>query len=408
VYALPSSNWLRRNELMMGGDITNLGDSGIYDLLLHECDNSFRVKDIVQLGTEAGLRLIDFLSMDQYMPSPEILDIVGGKFSHWLQLASFGELANGNIYKHHVYLGHLPKGREAGTYAVTATGAKVTFNSVFCYTQNFVGSFADFDDELVDQALEAFEMGLTMDYSDPESNLHRGQSPLMAYLARFTNCHRSIKEVLPLIQPLVGNKVTVADLVAAAQQYFDAQGTNMARNWFLLTGPMFKKAPQLNRGGLMRSVSWRGRGWRRFMRRPRKFELQFTSKYAEAAQKFQLMLFVDGSDKAIFDHAKTELTALARTMGDEILVLYILCEDPANHGVMDRFLVREKGLPAVRLAMKGQPVRAFRPRKADPKVEAAALEHFMSQHINARSEAGYPTVEISMDQANSFNRKEDL
>lgn len=46
VAALPDTNWLKKNPNMMTGDMTQMGDSGVTDLLLHHCDHAYRVPEV--------------------------------------------------------------------------------------------------------------------------------------------------------------------------------------------------------------------------------------------------------------------------------------------------------------------------------------------------------------------------
>ena len=47
VASLPDTNWLKKNPNMMTGDMTDMGDSGVTDLLLHHCDHAYRVPELL-------------------------------------------------------------------------------------------------------------------------------------------------------------------------------------------------------------------------------------------------------------------------------------------------------------------------------------------------------------------------
>ena len=70
---LPPSNWLSRNKQIQKGDLQHFGDSGVWDLLLHHCDRSYRVPDLVRLTHAAGLKVLSFANPNAY----ELPDTLG-------------------------------------------------------------------------------------------------------------------------------------------------------------------------------------------------------------------------------------------------------------------------------------------------------------------------------------------
>lgn len=102
---LPETNWLKRNPFV--GDHTSLGDSGLFDLLLHSRDRPFTVAEAVQLAAGARMRLVTFIDPLRYEPAVYVKDKdLLQRVLHLppLQRAVFTELFAGNMKKHVFYL----------------------------------------------------------------------------------------------------------------------------------------------------------------------------------------------------------------------------------------------------------------------------------------------------------------
>eukprot|EP01043_Picozoa_sp_COSAG02_P032715 COSAG02_NODE_2199_length_9541_cov_28.299301_1_plen_511_part_10 len=117
---LPPSNWLSRNKWIQKGDLEHFGDSGVWDLLLHHCDRSYRVPDLVRLTHAAGLRVVSFANANAYK-LPDALETTNSRHHSVsdqelrllqqaaaqlepLAQASLAELMHGNIGKHVFYV----------------------------------------------------------------------------------------------------------------------------------------------------------------------------------------------------------------------------------------------------------------------------------------------------------------
>jgi len=101
---LPQTSWIVRNGLIR--DHVGGGDPGVYDLFLHSRDRAYRVPDVVDFVTQAGLRLTTFIEPYRYDPDwlvrdPRILK----RFRDLdpIARASFAELLTGNLKKHIFY-----------------------------------------------------------------------------------------------------------------------------------------------------------------------------------------------------------------------------------------------------------------------------------------------------------------
>lgn len=101
---LPQTNWFVRNGQMVDHDAGD--DAGVFDLLLHSRDRAYRVPELVELATEAGLRITGLLPPSDYDParllqSPVLLKRLAGL--DWVQRAAFAELLSGNLKMHVFY-----------------------------------------------------------------------------------------------------------------------------------------------------------------------------------------------------------------------------------------------------------------------------------------------------------------
>jgi SAM-dependent methyltransferase len=101
---LPASNWLKRNPYV--GDHVDLGDSGIYDLLLHRRDRAYSVPELAELIQQGGMRPVNFIEPTRYDPNfyfsdPKMIERVRGL--NRMQRAAFAELLAGNMKTHILY-----------------------------------------------------------------------------------------------------------------------------------------------------------------------------------------------------------------------------------------------------------------------------------------------------------------
>jgi len=104
---LPESNWLKRNPHV--GDHVELGDAGIYDLLLHRRDRAYSVPELAGLLQQGGMRPVNFVDPARYEPSVYLNDralVDRLKPLNWLQRCAFAELLAGNMKTHIVYAVH--------------------------------------------------------------------------------------------------------------------------------------------------------------------------------------------------------------------------------------------------------------------------------------------------------------
>lgn len=103
--SLPATNWLKRNPFV--NDHLQGGESGFYDLLLHQQDRAYRVDEVFDFVEKAGLRLQQFIEPMRYDPTTycsrhDVLD----KAVHvpFRKRAALAELMAGNITKHLFYV----------------------------------------------------------------------------------------------------------------------------------------------------------------------------------------------------------------------------------------------------------------------------------------------------------------
>jgi len=101
---LPTTNLFRRNPYL--NDHVTGGDAGLYDLLLHSCDQAYTVPEIGKLATDAGLRVVAFLEPVRYEPATYMSDPVIARQASSLPLlerAAFAERLSGNLRTHVFY-----------------------------------------------------------------------------------------------------------------------------------------------------------------------------------------------------------------------------------------------------------------------------------------------------------------
>jgi ubiquinone/menaquinone biosynthesis C-methylase UbiE len=101
---LPESNWLKRNPHV--GDHVDLGDSGIYDLLLHRRDRAYSVPELAGLMQQGGMRPVNFVDPARYEPNVYFSDpkmAARTKGLNWIQRCAFAELLAGNMKTHILY-----------------------------------------------------------------------------------------------------------------------------------------------------------------------------------------------------------------------------------------------------------------------------------------------------------------
>jgi SAM-dependent methyltransferase len=101
---LPTTNLFRRNPYL--NDHVTGGDAGLYDLLLHSCDQAYTVPQIGTLAADAGLRVVAFLEPVRYEPATYMSDPVIARQASSLPLlerAAFAERLSGNLRTHVFY-----------------------------------------------------------------------------------------------------------------------------------------------------------------------------------------------------------------------------------------------------------------------------------------------------------------
>ena len=105
--ALSEDHWLSPNSF---GDLVEMTDSGIYDLLLHKRDVSFSVTEVYEWTEKSGYTFIDYSEPDQRLAislgnkiSEETLFNKAIKMGIPKQ-RSIGEILYGNIIKQDIYL----------------------------------------------------------------------------------------------------------------------------------------------------------------------------------------------------------------------------------------------------------------------------------------------------------------
>jgi len=101
---LPTTNWFARNPFLH--DHLNVGDAGLYDLLLHSQDRAYTVPELAELVGVAGLAITGLIEPWRYDPASYLSD--GALLKRvaalgWLERAAMAELLVGNLKVHICY-----------------------------------------------------------------------------------------------------------------------------------------------------------------------------------------------------------------------------------------------------------------------------------------------------------------
>jgi SAM-dependent methyltransferase len=113
---LPATNWFARNPFVR--DHLNVGDAGLYDLLLHSQDRAYTVAELVDLVASAGLAISGLIEPWRYDPASYLND--GALLKRIAPLdrmdrAHVAELLAGNLKVHICYA--VKAGRESEAVA---------------------------------------------------------------------------------------------------------------------------------------------------------------------------------------------------------------------------------------------------------------------------------------------------
>jgi SAM-dependent methyltransferase len=113
---LPATNWFARNPFVH--DHVNVGDAGVYDLLLHSQDRAFTVTELADLVAATGLEITAFIEPWRYDPRSYLNDAALLKRIEGIDAmgrARLAELLAGNLKTHICYV--VRRGRAAAAVA---------------------------------------------------------------------------------------------------------------------------------------------------------------------------------------------------------------------------------------------------------------------------------------------------
>ncbi len=190
---LPRTNWLKRNPFV--GDHFQGGDAGIFDLLLHRRDRSYRVGEVFDLLASAGLSPLTMIEPARYDPATYLSDpalLKAARAQPTADQAALAELLSGAMTKHIVYAAPTSEG-ERGPADIAGLGD--------------VLAFRDLDPETVAQGLKPngkleVEIG-GVPFTAPLPSLVRG-------IARRLDGKRALGDVLQAIRTEDGAKIDEA------------------------------------------------------------------------------------------------------------------------------------------------------------------------------------------------------
>jgi hypothetical protein len=137
-----------------------------------------------------------------------------------------------------------------------------------------------------------------------------------------------------------------------------------------------------------------------------RFHLQDAQRYQLDPVPLRVLVFVSGKDEQAMAAILRELSAAQSKLSEVALVLYLPSSDSSLLPVFHRFMVSERdhALPALRLATRGFPLRAFQPKVEDePELVAAELVSFVRRHIFDITNGWYDALEeVTLDEAVDF------
>ncbi len=121
IEALPPTNWLKRNAAITD---YRREDAALFDMLLHARDRAYRVPELADELSRAGLRAVAFIEPALYDPDTFVRDAdLRRRLASlsWLERCAFAELLSGSLRKHTVYC--VPAARKADTVAQPGAAA---------------------------------------------------------------------------------------------------------------------------------------------------------------------------------------------------------------------------------------------------------------------------------------------
>ena len=127
---LPRTNWLKRNPFV--GDHFQGGDAGIFDLLLHRRDRSYRIGEVFELLAAAGLAPVATIEPARYDPATYLSDpalLKAARARPPAEQAALAELLSGAMTKHIVYAASAAEG-ERRPAAISGLGDILAFRDL--------------------------------------------------------------------------------------------------------------------------------------------------------------------------------------------------------------------------------------------------------------------------------------
>lgn len=109
VNGLPASNWFVRGQDLIS-DLRNMGDIGMYDLLLHKQDRAYTIPQLYEFVEKAGLNFVDFsdcrsrllLRLENYIADKELLEEL--KKRDIIEQMAMCEIMSGQLIKHSFFV----------------------------------------------------------------------------------------------------------------------------------------------------------------------------------------------------------------------------------------------------------------------------------------------------------------
>ena len=239
---LPDSNWFKLSGGLNIIDITQYGDIGIYDLLLHPQDRAYTVPQLYEFVEEAGLNIVQFFGDDgrgdykykpeTYINDKELLTLIAGFDLREKQ--AIAELLCGDIQRHVFYAARTVQPVPSIEDLDNIPSLALRFNSS-AYKELYSASMRDKD-------------VLTLQEGATGLNIHIRKTPNTSKILKFMDGKKSLKQIFRKVidsHASMKKRPNYQQLVGEFQNIFDELSVP---NWIFLRSnsvPQYRTAEEL-------------------------------------------------------------------------------------------------------------------------------------------------------------------
>ncbi len=237
--SLPANHWFHRSPM---SDHKNYGDSGLYDLLLHEQDRAYDVPELYGFVEGQGLKMAHFCagladergnltySPRGYLRPAEMLRRIEG-FDLKTQQA-VAEILHGNIYKHTAYL----KCEE--TSAPTLPSLE-DLDYIPNFSINFEEDYHEKLSEDVRKSVASNKNATSLRYVPPSLTygVNFAVTKHLADLLHYLDGHRSLKQIFECIRSSYSKPENAPSIEALQKEFANIFDSFLTFDWIFLRAP---------------------------------------------------------------------------------------------------------------------------------------------------------------------------